>query len=49
MSVEPAVNGKNTTARPNWAPMLGQWEIAETRLQFGAKGKMLPFTVSCFQ
>lgn len=34
MPVAPVVNGKNEAARPNWAPILGQWEIGEARLQF---------------
>ena len=39
MPVEPVANGKNEIARPNWAPILGQWEITETRLQFQGQGQ----------
>src|SRR5271170_826294 len=39
MPVEPLVNGSNKIARPNWAPILGQWEITETRLQFRGEGQ----------
>ncbi|MGB6947470.1 MAG: hypothetical protein WBE37_34035 [Bryobacteraceae bacterium] len=49
MPVEPVVNGKKEAARPNWAPILGQWEIADTRLQFqgqaenaSAHGQLFP-------
>lgn len=39
MPVEPVVNGKKEAARPNWAPILGQWEITDTRLQFQGQGE----------
>ncbi len=37
--MEPVVNGKHKAVRPNWAPILGHWEIAETRLQFQGEGQ----------
>jgi hypothetical protein len=38
MPVEPVVNGMNK-AGPNWAPILGQWEITDARLQFQGEGR----------
>lgn len=39
MPMEPVVNGTNNGARPNWAPILGQWEITETTQKFRGKGQ----------
>jgi hypothetical protein len=38
MPTAPPTNGTNGS-RPNWAPILGQWEIAETNLVFQGEGK----------
>lgn len=39
MPAEPVVNGANKSATPHWAPILGQWEINDTRLQFQGEGQ----------
>lgn len=38
MSVE-SVNGRNKLTKANWAPILGQWDIAEATLQFRGEGE----------
>jgi hypothetical protein len=35
MPLQPLANGTNNSARPNWAPILGQWEITETMKYLG--------------
>ena len=39
MPLEPPVNGKNNGASPDWAPILGQWEITETSQRFQGAGQ----------
>jgi hypothetical protein len=39
MPVEPIANGKNNGAAPKWAPILGQWDIAETSQKFRGEGQ----------
>jgi hypothetical protein len=39
MPVEPLVNGTKNGTRPNWAPILGQWEITETSQRFLGQGQ----------
>ena len=39
MPQEPPVNGTNNGSRPNWAPILGQWEITETSQIFRGEGQ----------
>ena len=36
--IESPANGGNNGARPNWAPILGQWETAENTQQFRGEG-----------
>jgi len=39
MPLDPLLNGTNNGATPNWAPILGQWEIAETSQKFRGGGQ----------
>ncbi len=39
MPVEQLVNGTKNGAKPSWAPILGQWEITETRQKFLGEGQ----------
>ncbi|HLN04040.1 MAG TPA: nucleoside 2-deoxyribosyltransferase [Bryobacteraceae bacterium] len=39
MPLEPLANGTNNGARPNWAPILGQWDITEASQKFRGEGQ----------
>ena len=39
MPLQPPVNGTNNGGKPNWAPILGQWEITETGEKFRGAGQ----------
>jgi hypothetical protein len=39
MPLQPLVNGTQNGGRPNWAPILGQWEITETGQRFRGEGQ----------
>src|SRR5580704_469504 len=39
MPMERLLNGTNNGARPNWAPILGQWDITETEQKFRGEGQ----------
>lgn len=39
MPFEPLANGTSNGARPNWAPILGQWEITDTSQRFLGEGQ----------
>lgn len=39
MPLQPLVNGTNNGGRPNWAPILGQWEITETSQKYLGEGQ----------
>lgn len=39
MPLDPLLNGTNNGATPNWAPILGQWEISETSQKFRGGGQ----------
>src|ERR1039457_5609152 len=39
MPLEPLANGTNNGKKPNWAPILGQWEITETSQRFRGEGR----------
>ncbi|HTW63254.1 MAG TPA: hypothetical protein VME17_01505 [Bryobacteraceae bacterium] len=39
MPADTALNGNNITRKPNWAPILGQWNITKTSLQFLGEGQ----------
>jgi hypothetical protein len=38
MPVEPLKNGRTNGGRPNWAPILGEWDITDTSQKFRGKG-----------
>src|SRR5689334_5120784 len=39
MPLEPLLHGTNNGARPNWAPILGQWDITEAGQKFRGEGQ----------
>ncbi len=39
MPLEPAINGTKNGAKPNWAPILGRWEITDTSQTFRGEGQ----------
>jgi hypothetical protein len=39
LSTAPFVNGRNNGGKPNWAPILGQWEITEASQRFLGEGQ----------
>lgn len=38
MPLEPLSNGTKNGAKPNWAPIMGKWEIIEKTLRFQGEG-----------
>ncbi len=39
MPLDPLLNGKNNGAKPNWAPILGQWDITDAGQKFRGEGQ----------
>jgi hypothetical protein len=40
LPLESPANGTHNGAKPNWAPLLGQWEITETTQRFRGEGQI---------